>query len=181
MHSAPYTLESWRDPGVLQEIYVSEMEDMLRRITGTRTVITEVLLLRDTTKSDQDAPVANNDSGNKDLPNGSQAEATDKARTPVLALPPVTAPPNPSLPLTVGFAPTIGAIPSAPKAHLDFAPAGARIYVRKFHPTVTAACAPIVAAEDRIQAASLPLIPVTGPTLLPRAGLSIPFGARSRP
>ena len=158
MHSAPYTPENWRDQGVLKDVYVPEMEDMVKRITGAKTVITEVLLLRDTTKSDQDAPAANTDSGKKELPNGSQAEATDKAQTPVLAPPPAAAaPPDLSLPLSVGFAPAIGAIPSAPKAHLDFAPAGARIHIRKFHPTVIKACAPVVAAEDRLQAASLPL------------------------
>src|SRR6266498_1909707 len=46
MHSAPYSRASWNDPKLLGQIYVPETEDMVKRITGAKKVVTEGLLLR---------------------------------------------------------------------------------------------------------------------------------------
>src|SRR5882757_5433804 len=55
MHSAPYTHKNWTDPKMLREIYVPETEEMVKRITGAKKVVTEGLLLRSAIWSEQDA------------------------------------------------------------------------------------------------------------------------------
>ncbi|MCJ1321568.1 hypothetical protein MMC15_006913 [Xylographa vitiligo] len=159
LHSSPYTAASWRDPEVVQRVYVAEVEEMLKRITGAQTVITEVLLMRGPHKSVPDIPA----------PSSPTQHGPDHPteETPIDA-PTKTSAPLPThlqdktlfklhFPNIVGFSPVFGGVPPASKTHLDFTPAGARTHIRLFHPTLTAACADIIAAEDRLRAASLPL------------------------
>lgn len=149
MHSAPYTQASWQDPELLQTIYIPEQAEMLKRITGAKTVVTEIMLLRSSTTRTQEALSANASPG--------QVNPTKDAQSPRSPPKQGTALPKPSLPIVVGFASAMGGIPPAPKVHLDYAPAGARTHIRLFHPIVTKACDPIIAAEDRLLAAGLAL------------------------
>ena len=147
MHSASYTDASWRNPELLKKIYAPEIQSMLKRITGAREVIIETVLLRDSSRSLQEAIPEN--TGNDQ--NGSLKEAQPSIS------PPKQGTVNLGFPQIVGFSPMFGAVPPAPKVHLDYAPAGARMHIRHSHPTVTTACAPIIAAEDCLLAADLPL------------------------
>jgi len=45
MHSAPYTYASWHNPELLQKIYVTEIGEMLKQITGAKAILTTTLLL----------------------------------------------------------------------------------------------------------------------------------------
>ncbi|MCJ1291023.1 hypothetical protein MMC34_002565 [Xylographa carneopallida] len=156
LHSSPYNTASWRDPELVQRVYVAEVEDMLERITGAKTIITEVLLMRGAPKSVPDHPNPAThtrhepDHPNKQTPTqvpGKPLPTHLQDRT-IFKLP---------FPNVVGFSPVFGGVPPAPKTHLDFTPSGARTHIRLFHPTLTAACARIIAAEDRLHAADLPL------------------------
>jgi hypothetical protein len=157
MHSAPYTYASWHNPELLQKIYVTEIGEMLKQITGAKAILTTTLLLRSSTKSGQDALSANTGHGQINSTKEAQPEATKKAQTPISPPQQGTALPKLDFPQIIGFSPIFGGIPPAPKVHLDFAPVGARTHIRLFHPIVTAAYAPIIAAEDRLLAANLPL------------------------
>jgi hypothetical protein len=158
MHSAPYTHASWHDPEILQKIYVPEVKEMLKRITHAKTVIVETLLLRSSTTIRQDAPFANTTGSSPNNPTKeTQVEATKRALPPISLPQKATALPSPGFPLIVGFSQAFGSIPPVPKVHLDYTPAGARTHIRLFHPIITTACAAIIAAEDRLLAAKLPL------------------------
>ena len=157
MHSAPYTYASWRDPALLQKIYVPETEEMVKRITGASRTMIESLVLRDNTTSRQDALPTNSSRDPNDASQEAPAATEKKAQEPSPIPQQGTASSLPSLPLINGFSPTTGGLPPAPIVHNDYAPAGARKHIRLFHPTVTAAFASVIAAEDRLLAAGLPL------------------------
>ena len=157
LHSAPYTEASWHDPELLQKVYIPEVEEMLRQITGAKTVISETLLLRSSIKNEQGTPSTNTGKGQNSSSKEAQAEFTSKAQATVSPSPQDAPLPKLNLPLKVGFSPVIGSIPPAPKVHVDYNPAGVRAHIRFFNPTVTTACAPVIAAEDRLLAADLSL------------------------
>ncbi|MCJ1282142.1 hypothetical protein MMC26_001465 [Xylographa opegraphella] len=153
LHFSPYTAASWHDPDIVQKVYIAEVEDMLKRITGAKTVITEVLLMRGTPKRIAEAPAPPPEQPSKETPGETSANSA-------------TQPPahlrdqtifKLHFPNVIGFSPVFGGVPPAGKTHLDFTPTGARTHIRLFHPTLTAACAPVIAAEDRLHAAGLPL------------------------
>jgi hypothetical protein len=58
---------------------------------------------------------------------------------------------EPAFPKMVGTKPTSAGSP-APKVHLDFAPAGARTHLRKYHPETLKRASAIIAAEDALLA-----------------------------
>ncbi|KAJ9638024.1 hypothetical protein H2204_004615 [Knufia peltigerae] len=152
MNSAPYTLQSWKDPSTLKASYVPETEEMVKRITGATTVLTEALLLRSAVWSEQDALATHAGHG----------ESSDDSPSTSAA-----APPEPKLeeetalelgfPQFIGFSAKHGGASPAPKVHLDYAPNGARMHIRKYHPTMTAASSRIIAAEDQLTAEGKPL------------------------
>jgi hypothetical protein len=147
MHSVPYSRASWNDPKLLSEIYVPETEEMVKRITGAKTVITEGLLIRSAIWTEQDALATHAGHGKKETEEESaskkQPEEEDEQTL--------------CFPQFVGFSPSTGGASPAPKVHLDYAPNGARAHIRKYHPKLTAAATPIIAAEDSLLSQSLPL------------------------
>ena len=126
-----------------------ETQDLLKRVTGAKTVIVEAMVLRDSSQPLQEGVPT-------DKPDHEQNGSTKKE-----AHPPFSSPKQSTaklgFPLTVGFSPAVGARPPVPKAHVDYAAVGARTHIRLSHPAVATACAPIIAEEDRLQAAGLPL------------------------
>ncbi|MCJ1420935.1 hypothetical protein MMC32_007295 [Xylographa parallela] len=159
LHSSPYTTASWRDAELVQKVYIAEVEEMLKRITGAKTVVTEVLLMRGPPKSIPDGPAPVTDTRHSPDHPTKEAPSEAPAKTPA---------PLPAhlqdktifkfrFPNMIGFSPVFGGVPPAPKTHLDFSPAGARTHIRLFHPTLAAACARVIAAEDGLHAAGLPL------------------------
>ncbi|EXJ88814.1 hypothetical protein A1O3_01878 [Capronia epimyces CBS 606.96] len=141
MNSAPYTRASWNDPKLLKELYVPETEEMVKQITGAKTVITEALLLRSAVWSEEDALATHAGHGHKEASKADGGEKTPEEAQLELGFPQF-----------IGFSPKQGGASPAPKVHLDYAPNGARMHLRKYHPTMTAAAKGIIAAEDKLLA-----------------------------
>ncbi|KIW11480.1 hypothetical protein PV08_10780 [Exophiala spinifera] len=145
MNSAPYTLQSWKDPTTLKASYVPETEEMVKQITGATTVLTEALLLRSAIWSEQDALATH--AGHGETTDSAAAAAEEAVPKPeeetALEL---------GFPQFIGFSAKHGGASPAPKVHLDYAPNGARMHIRKYHPSMAAAASGIIAAEDRLTA-----------------------------
>jgi len=142
LNSAPYTKDSWKDPKLLKQFYVPETEEMVKQITGARTVITESLLLRSEVWSETDALAAHAGHGEKKAE--TDAEAQSKEQLPEateLEL---------GFPQFIGFSPSTGGASPAPKVHLDYAPNGARTHIRKFHPTMASVADSVIRAEEKL-------------------------------
>jgi hypothetical protein len=124
----PYTHTSWSDEHLLKTIYIPEIESLVRKITGAKTIFTDQLVMRTNTHTEIDG-LAEDD---KPCTTNSQTE-------------------EPAFPKMVGTKPTSAGSP-APKVHLDFAPAGARTHLRKYHPETLKRAEAIIAAEDKLLA-----------------------------
>ncbi|KAH0845913.1 hypothetical protein AYO21_07012 [Fonsecaea monophora] len=140
MNAPPYSRASWSDPKLLKELYVPETEEMVKQVTGAKTVITEALLLRSAIWSEADALATHAGHGDQkeeqQPPEKSQEEKE-------LEL---------GFPQFIGFSKQHGGASPAPKVHLDYAPNGARMHLRKYHPTMTATAQPIIDAEEKLLA-----------------------------
>ncbi|KAL2047410.1 hypothetical protein N7G274_001431 [Stereocaulon virgatum] len=134
LNSSPYTAASWRDPEIVQKVYVAEVEEMLKRITGAKTVITEVLLLRGAPKSGYDVPSTNTSHGQEDPTKEAPTEAPGKTQTLIPAHVQDKTIFKLNFPSIIGFSPVLGGVLPAPKIHLDFTPGDARTHIRLFHP-----------------------------------------------
>ena len=137
MHSQPYTVDSWKDPKLLRQIYIPETEDMVKQITGARTIITEGLILRSQFWSEQDALATHAGHGQDEL---KQRDPSPEEETDL----------ETSFPQFIGFTKSAGGASPAPKIHLDYAPNGARTHIRKFHPSLREAASSIVDGEDSL-------------------------------
>lgn len=152
LHGAPYDLTSWKDPALLAQHYVPETEAMLKRLIGCRTVVTETLLLRSTlwTESDALAQHAGHGSDTSNTPaeqstveQQQQQESEEKKLSDL----------ETGFPQYIGFNMSHGGASPAPKIHIDFAPSGARLHIRNYHPVMTVAAGDIITAEDGVVAA----------------------------
>ncbi|KIX00672.1 uncharacterized protein Z518_09737 [Rhinocladiella mackenziei CBS 650.93] len=138
MNSAPFTRASWNDPKLLKQYYVPDTEEMVKQITGAKTVITEALLLRSAIWSEEDALATHAGHGQKKETEQEKEKSQEETDLEL------------GFPQFIGFSPTTGGASPAPKVHLDYAPNGARTHLRKYHPTMTAAAKDIIAAEDSL-------------------------------
>jgi hypothetical protein len=134
LSSPPYTHTSWSDEFLLKTIYIPEIEALVRKITGAKTVFTDQLVMRTHTHTEVDGLA------NDDKPSTSTSTSGTE---------------EPAFPKMVGTKPTSAGSP-APKVHLDFAPAGARTHLRKYHPETTKRAASIIAAEDKLLNSGIP-------------------------
>lgn len=141
MNSAPYTPADWKDPEKLKQFYVPETEEMVKQVTGAKTVITEALLLRSQIWSEEDALATH--AGHGDQLKGKPEPPKISEKEKQLEL---------GFPQFIGFSALHGGASPAPKVHLDYAPNGARLHIRKYHPTMTAAAKPIIEAEEKLLA-----------------------------
>ena len=142
MNSARYNLSSWKSPQQLKNLYLPETEEMVKQVTGAKTVITEALLLRSAIWSEEDALATHAGHGDQEAGKAvAPPEKTEEEKNLELGFPQF-----------IGFSPQHGGASPAPKVHLDYAPNGARTHLRKYHPTMTSVAQPIIDAEEKLLA-----------------------------
>ncbi|KAG4442099.1 hypothetical protein IFR05_002385, partial [Cadophora sp. M221] len=120
MASPPFTHDDWTNETLLREIYIPEVSALVKSLTGAKAVLADQLVLRNNTHTEID---------------GLAREETDEEML--------------QFPKMVGTKAESGGSP-APKVHLDYAPAGARTHLRKYHPQTLEFARRIVEAEDRL-------------------------------
>lgn len=144
LSSAPFSRASWNDPNLLKQIYVPETEEMVKKITGAKTVITESLLIRSAIWSETDALASH--AGHGKVDSNESIAVSERAPTPEeneLEL---------GFPQFIGFSAASGGASPAPKVHLDYAPNGARTHIRRFHPKMAEFAKEVINAEDKLVA-----------------------------
>lgn len=135
----PYSHASWNNEVLLKKVYIPEIEALLLQVTGGKSVFTDSLVMRNNTHTEVDG-LARSEDRNEEAENNSQD--------------PDGSPEIPDFPKMVGVATGAGGSP-APKVHLDYAPAGARTHLRKYHSQTARLAAPIISAEDRLLATGM--------------------------
>ncbi|KAI2464823.1 GA4 desaturase [Annulohypoxylon bovei var. microspora] len=125
-HASPYNLRSFKDPQLLKQHLIPNTTEMMKQITGCKTVITESFLLRTSTWTEKDSLATHGE----DVAEASELET--------------------GFPQFIGFNPKHGGASPASKIHLDFSPKGARTHIRKFHPGLAKAAADIINHEDSL-------------------------------
>jgi hypothetical protein len=132
LKSKPYTHSSFHDEEILKAVYIPEIEKLLMEITGGKTVFTDSLVMRTTMHTEIDG----------------LARVEDKDE---LA----------AFPKMVGTKAGAEGSP-APKVHLDYAPAGARTHLRKYHPLTRKLAAAVINAEDKLLASGVSTAELSG-------------------
>lgn len=145
MNSAPFTRASWNDPNLLKQYYIPETEEMVKQVTGAKTVLTEALLLRSAVWSEQDALATHAGHGEEGEEAAAAAAAAEEKSAEETEL-------ELGFPQFIGFSQKHGGASPAPKVHLDYAPNGARTHLRKYHPTMTGVAKDIITAEETLLA-----------------------------
>ncbi|KAH7356411.1 hypothetical protein BKA65DRAFT_592029 [Rhexocercosporidium sp. MPI-PUGE-AT-0058] len=125
---SPYKLSThgftahWNNETLLTNIYIPEVETLVKSLTGAKTVFTDQLVMRNNLHTEVDG-LAREETGDEML----------------------------QFPKMVGTRVGSGGSP-APKVHLDYAPQGARTHLRKYHPKTREFSREVVEAEDRLLA-----------------------------
>ena len=140
LNKPPHTAESMKNTDLLKEYYVPDTIDMIKRITGCKTVVPEMILLRSALWSESDALATHAGHGDQRLTpeEEAQQQKLNDLET--------------AFPQFVGFNPKFGGASPAPKIHLDYSPDGARTHIRCFHPGLTEAAKRVIEIEDRLEA-----------------------------
>ena len=125
LHSPPYNRSSWSNEELVRRIYMPEVEQLVKKVTGCKSTVVESAVLRTKVHSEVD-------SLSKE-PSGAESSHDDAGPCPRM----------------IGFSSAGGASP-APKVHLDFSPLGARTHIRKYHRSITLAAEPVIQAENRL-------------------------------
>ena len=133
LKSGPYVHSSWNDEQVLRKVYVPEIEELVRQVTGGRIVFSDQVVMRTATHTEIDGLARSDDDKQS-----STTEDTGHSDYPKL----------------VGTRTGAGGSPT-PKVHLDFSPAGARTHLRKYHAQTTKLAASIIEAEDALLASGI--------------------------
>ncbi|KAH9213942.1 hypothetical protein DL95DRAFT_366448 [Leptodontidium sp. 2 PMI_412] len=127
MASPPSTHSDWTNETLLREIYIPEIEALVKFLTGAKKVFTDQLVMRNNIHTEIDGLAREE----------SEAEMLE-------------------FPKMVGTRAGSGGSP-APKVHLDYAPEGARTHLRKYHPRTREFAREVVDAEDRLLGAGVKL------------------------
>ena len=125
LHSPPYNRSSWSNEELIRSIYMPEVEELVKKVTGCKLTVVESAVLRTKVHSEVD-------SLSKE-PSGAELSHDDAGPCPRM----------------IGFSSAGGASP-APKVHLDFSPLGARTHIRKYHRSIALAAEPVIQAENRL-------------------------------
>ncbi|PIG88640.1 hypothetical protein AARAC_000593 [Aspergillus arachidicola] len=125
LHGSPYTPDSWNNKELIKAIYIPEVEELVKRISGCTNAIVESAVLRNNLHSEVDV--------HADVRSAADFEEDDSGPCPRI----------------IGFNNAGGASP-APKVHLDFSPLGARTHIRKYHRNLALAAKDIIMAENRL-------------------------------
>lgn len=126
LKSAPYSHSDWNNEDVLKQVYIPEIEALLKEVTGGKSVLTDQVVMRNTIHTEVDGLARKEDKEEMD-----------------------------AFPKMVGTKAGAGGSP-APKVHLDYAPAGARTHLRKYHDKTAAFASEIIQAEEKLLAAGIP-------------------------
>ena len=126
LSSSPFSHLDWSNEQILKEVYIPEIETLLKEVTGGKTAFTDQLVMRNSIHSEVDGLAR------KESPEELNA-----------------------FPKMVGTKAGAGGSP-APKVHLDYAPSGARTHLRKYHERTTDFAAEIIKVEDELLAAGVP-------------------------
>ena len=141
LNSSPYTSDSWKDPSLLKSFYVPDTAAMLKSLTGCTTVVTEALLIRSALWTESDALATHGGHGETTTPTLSASEQQRQKQLSDLET---------GFPQFIGFNPDVGGASPAPKPHVDYAPSGARLHIRSYHPELIEASKGIIEAEDHL-------------------------------
>ena len=125
LHSPPYNRSSWSNEELIKSVYMPEVEELVKKVTGCNLTVVESAVLRTKIHSEVD-------SLSKE-PSGAEFSHDDAGPCPRM----------------IGFSSAGGASP-APKVHLDFSPLGARTHIRKYHRNIALAAEPVIQAENRL-------------------------------
>lgn len=123
LDSAPYNRESWSDENLLRSIYFSEVEELLKQVTGCKHVVPTGAILRSDLYSEEPEP------------SNSEEQQEDEPTTICCPI--------------YGSRPDSG-VSTAPKVHLDFTPQGARLQIRKQHRDLVSLAEPTIEAENKL-------------------------------
>ncbi len=125
LHSPPYDRASWSNEELIKTVYMPEVEDLVKKVTGCKLTVVESAVLRTNVHTEVDS-----------LSKGeSDADFQHDEAGPC--------------PRMIGFSSAGGASP-APKVHLDFSPLGARTHIRQYHRNIALAAEPVIRAENKI-------------------------------
>ncbi|CAF9923049.1 hypothetical protein IMSHALPRED_005838 [Imshaugia aleurites] len=125
LHSPPYDRSSWRKQELIKTVYMPEVEELVKKLTGCKSTLVESAVLRTNVHSEVDS-LSKEDPG---------ADLSDEDAGPC--------------PRMIGFSSAGGASP-APKVHLDFSPLGARTHIRKYHRNLAIAAESVIQAENKL-------------------------------
>ena len=123
--SPPHNRSSWSNEELIRRVYMPEVEELVKKVTGCKLTVVESAVLRTKVHSEVD-------SLSKE-PSGAEFSHDDAGPCPRM----------------IGFSSAGGASP-APKVHLDFSPLGARTHIRKYHRNIALAAEPVIQAENRL-------------------------------
>ena len=125
LHAPPYDRSSWDNQELIKTVYMPEVVDLVKKVTGCKSVVVESAVLRTTVHTEVDS-LSEGDPG---------ADPSHDDAGPC--------------PRMLGFSSAGGASP-APKVHLDFSPLGARTHIRKYHRNLALAAEPVIQAENKL-------------------------------
>ena len=106
LHAPPYDRSSWDNQELIKTVYMPEVVELVKKVTGCKSVVVESAVLRTTVHTEVDS-LSEGDPG---------ADPSHDDAGPC--------------PRMLGFSSAGGASP-APKVHLDFSPLGARTHIRR--------------------------------------------------
>ncbi|KAE8447865.1 hypothetical protein EG329_010094 [Mollisiaceae sp. DMI_Dod_QoI] len=151
MFSPPYSNKvggSWNDKEILKSVYVNEVEELVRKVTGARKVFTDQVVVRNQIWEEVDGLARSQEKETQtqtplpDQVQDGQENEKEKEKKELETTHEF------EFPKLIGVTHGTGASP-APKVHLDFAPEGARTHLRKYHPQTTFLAKEIIDAEER--------------------------------
>ncbi len=125
LHSTPYDRSSWSNEELIKTVYMPEVDNLVKKVTGCKSTVVESTVLRNNVHTEVDALSKE--------PSGAEFNHDDAGPCPRM----------------IGFSSAGGASP-APKVHLDFSPRGARTHIRKYHRSIALAAEPVIQAENRL-------------------------------
>lgn len=120
MSSSKFSHLDWSNETLLRDIYIPEVQSLVKSLTGAKTVFTDSLVMRTNLHTEVDGL------------------ARDETEEEMLEFPKM-----------VGTKTGSRGSP-APKVHLDYSPEGARTHLRKYHPNTRELAKEVVEAEDRL-------------------------------
>ncbi|KAI1472492.1 GA4 desaturase [Daldinia caldariorum] len=138
LHAPPHNPDSFKDPELLKQYIAPDTVDLMKKVTGCKSVIIESFLLRASVWTEIDSLATHGNNATDGTSASASASASDLET---------------SFPQFIGFNPNHGAASPASKIHLDYSATGARTHIRHYHPGIAGAAAGIIRHEDALRRA----------------------------